>query len=240
MESALRQLVDTYWADTFGVPVEHVWDEGVHLSINTDGWPGVFVVRLGGANRVSVPASLSARVADAIRTMSPGAAFVPATWELVLGDLRPTVLGPSVHAYTDNLDSVPEPTDADGALEVEQIAPWRLTGLRSAVSTKEWEEAGFGAAVDVAFARYVDHTIAAAANLTSWRGSPTDLGVLTHPQWRGQGHGLRAAGEATRFAVAEHGVARWRSLTTNRASRALAHRLGFIEYGSNIAVRLQD
>lgn len=47
------------------------------------------------------------------------------------------------------------------------------------------------------------------------------------------------AGAATRAALADHGIARWRALGTNLASRAVADRLGFSVYGANLTVRLR-
>ncbi|MGZ4460380.1 MAG: GNAT family N-acetyltransferase [Nocardioidaceae bacterium] len=79
----------------------------------------------------------------------------------------------------------------------------------------------------------------AAANLTDFDGVPADVGVVTHPAARGRGLGLAVTAAAARAAIATHGLARWRALHTNRASRALARRLGFTDYGGNLAVRLQ-
>jgi hypothetical protein len=46
------------------------------------------------------------------------------------------------------------------------------------------------------------------------------------------------AAAAVGTAIQEHRIARWRALETNLPSRAIARRLGFTDYGSNLTVRL--
>ncbi|MEA3054879.1 MAG: Acetyltransferase domain, partial [Actinomycetota bacterium] len=62
------------------------------------------------------------------------------------------------------------------------------------------------------------------------------------PAHRGRGHAHRVAADMTTWAVTEGGaeVVRYRALTTNHASLAVARRAGFVAYGENVAIRLPD
>ncbi|MGH3331060.1 MAG: GNAT family N-acetyltransferase [Nocardioidaceae bacterium] len=77
----------------------------------------------------------------------------------------------------------------------------------------------------------------AAANLTDFLGTAADVGVVVHPAHRGRGLGREVGRAATSYAVAHHGIARWRALVTNAPSREAAARLGFEPYCLQLAVR---
>jgi GNAT superfamily N-acetyltransferase len=78
----------------------------------------------------------------------------------------------------------------------------------------------------------------AAANLNAGPDAATDIGLLVHPQVRGRGYGKRIAATAAKQALLMHGVARLRTPLSSAAGRAIADRLGFAEYGRNLAVFL--
>lgn len=64
-----------------------------------------------------------------------------------------------------------------------------------------------------------------------------DVGLVTHPDHRGRGHGLRLALDMTTAALDHTDVVRYRALATNHASLAVAARAGFEPYGENVALR---
>ena len=79
----------------------------------------------------------------------------------------------------------------------------------------------------------------AAGNMTDFAGTPTDVGLVTHPEHRGRGLASRVAGTMLAWAAGEgHELARYRALTTNAASLRVAAKLGFTPLGANVAVRL--
>jgi ribosomal protein S18 acetylase RimI-like enzyme len=71
-----------------------------------------------------------------------------------------------------------------------------------------------------------------------WDSRATDVGVLTYDGARGRGWGTRLAAAATAFAVNRHGIARYRAQETNLRALAIARRLGYVEYGRHLAIRL--
>lgn len=85
-----------------------------------------------------------------------------------------------------------------------------------------------------------DDRVVAAGNMTEWRGLPTDVGVLTEPDHRGHGFAGRLVGTMVSSALPAAIVVRYRALTTNTASLAVARRLGFEAHGQNYRVRTAD
>jgi GNAT superfamily N-acetyltransferase len=147
-----------------------------------------------------------------------------------------SVLGPSVHSFLDRSDL---PMAAAGEAVAQAAGPDHLQQLRDRVTEAEWAESGF--AGDENPKAWVvmgeDDRALAISNLTPFSGVPADVGVLTDPAVRGSGFATVAAATAARHAVKQHGIARWRALTTNAASRRLAAKLGFEDDCVQLAVR---
>jgi RimJ/RimL family protein N-acetyltransferase len=212
MERArFADFVDRFWADAFGFDVAELHAEPLRISTPAPGFAdyrGVYVLTLGPTTLVSAPAGHV--------------------------DADTVVLGPSQHAYLHRDDHVAAP----GAT-TQPVDPSELASLRGAVQRAEWSEGGFGHDDDVTFGAYHGNVLVAAGNLTDFAGRPADVGLVTHPDHRGKGHGLALARDMTTWAFA-HGaeVVRYRALTTNMPSLAIARRAGFTPYGSNVAIRM--
>ena len=78
----------------------------------------------------------------------------------------------------------------------------------------------------------------AGAGYQEWEQIIAHLGVLTPPPFRRQGFGLLASAIATNDALDAGLIPQWRARVENRASRAIAARLGFVEIGSQTTVML--
>lgn len=164
--------------------------------------------------------------------LDPVSALDQDRWTAQLPDW--SVLGPSVHAFADEFVDVP----AAGML-IKVAAPDDLAGLRAAVPAADWGDSGFaGDDVREAWAAIdPDGRAVAGANLTPFDGVPADVGVLAVPVVRGRGIATAVAAVASGSAIERHGIARWRALVGNAASRRIAARLGFEEDCRQLAVR---
>jgi hypothetical protein len=234
-----RVRVDAFWSKTLAVEVSDLHTPGVRVRPNPperEAWRGIYVLAFEGVN-VFAPAGLVDPVRDAIHGQEPEALLEAKTWQQALGDSLRSAWGPVVHYYRDDRDGLAElaggrrinPGDADA-----------LARLRGAVNPMEWLVTGFGAQTSMLFGLFEDERMLAAANLTPGPDAATDVGFVIHPEARGKGYGLRVAATAARQAILMHGVARYRALTTSPSTMAIAHRLGFTEYGRNLAAYLSD
>jgi GNAT superfamily N-acetyltransferase len=189
------------------------------------------VIAVGAARVDAVRAQLDGRVPD--DAFSRGTAA-----ELALPGS--VVLGPSLHAYADASTFRGAPHPAVGRVDPGDD---RLRALRDACGLDEWGEGGFPldpatAGEDIELFGYVDgDALAAAGNMTDWRGTPADVGVVTHPARRRAGLATAVAATMAGQAIERFGIVRYRALATNTASLAVAARLGFRPRGANIVAR---
>jgi RimJ/RimL family protein N-acetyltransferase len=260
-------VINAYWSEVFGCAPHELWRGGTTLGTHhgpLTGYPGVYVLSARGTTRVSAPDhlvdALGARLASAGGTLRE-ALLQADSWREWFGRAVTRVHGPSVHLYLDDpgaLDDAPGVAAPDvAASDVAAPDVRRLTEddgdaeqldkLRAACAADEWNEGGFaepagadrGEPGPVLFGAFRDGVLVAAANLTAWRDHPSDVGLLTHPEHRGTGLATRLAVTASRHALDTGGLVRYRALVTNRPSLAIARRLGYQEFGRNLAVRLE-
>jgi RimJ/RimL family protein N-acetyltransferase len=222
--------VERAWAGLLGVGEQSLW-RGVHVSghAGLGDYPGIVVAARDSGCHVSLPSRFPAEEAESLAGQEVSRLIDASFWRTLPATSDRDVLGPSIHAYTDE--------DPGAPASVALVDAGTLTTLRDAVPAEEWREGGFDDDAEVFFAVEADGRVAAAANLTSFAGGPTDVGVLVHPQARGTGLGALVGRAAASYAVREHGIARWRARTDNVPSRRTAARLGFEAYCRQLAVR---
>lgn len=233
MRPETRDRVDAFWSGYFALPPGRLHEPGVTVTPSDDGWPGIVVAGDRRATHLRCPEELGRAVVEGLDHLTPSDLWQAETWTRLLGPVVAEVLGPSIHAYADDDTDLPA---ADA--RVREVPCADLQALAARVPPAEWSEGGFTSEVRRAFALVEKGRIMAAANLTDFDAMPADIGLVTDPRARGKGLGVAVAAAAVGAAIQEHRIARWRALETNLPSRAIARRLGFTDYGSNLTVRL--
>lgn len=239
MTPRTRERIDIWWGELFGLPASLMWHRGVVVGMHAGlgDYAGLFVAGRPGTARVSLPDWCDVSMVEELGATAADSLLSPAfwsTWEITQ-DLE--IVGPSVHSY---IDTEPASAAVDGISVEKVVTIADVAALADHVDPAEWTEAGFASEVLHCFAAYDGDYLVAAANLTAFDGGPADVGVLVAQDRRTSGIGRAVAAEAAAYAVRQHGVARWRARTDNRASRALASSLGFEDYCLQLAVRGDD
>lgn len=238
--SDLLAAVDAEWCAGLGCPPERLHRPGVHLTPGGKalaGYEHVYLARLGPVVLVYCPPDQVEAALKVLWGLAPDEVFSPEGAARLGGDRTVQVLGPSRHAFLDQ-DHF-RPADGTGGERLAADDP-DLFDLRRACGEAEWGEAGFGVqpGEDPLYGiRQADHLVAA-GNLTSYRGHPADVGVLTHPAHRGRGLGRSLVSRMVEDALVTTEIVRYRALVSNTASLSVAARLGFVPRGENLVARL--
>ncbi|MEN3272763.1 MAG: hypothetical protein V7636_1524, partial [Actinomycetota bacterium] len=224
--------VDQTWASAFGLDPGMLHDTPARV-VTPAPWladyRGIYVLQLGETLLVSAPTSHREVATDIAAGRDP---------RDVARDIGGTLVGPSQHAYLHRDDNTLPAAPTTRRVEVVDLEP-----LRASVPDDDWHEGGFGPDAEVVWAAHdQDGTLVAAGNLTEFAARPADVGLVTHPAHRGRGYGRRLVADMTTWALTDGGadVVRYRALTTNHASLAVARHVGFVAYGENVAIRLPE
>ncbi len=218
-------LADRAWASALGCDVATLRTPGNHLIP-------------GGPRMAGAPILYAMRVEDAVLLFCPpelhDRASAIGDWfdSDALRSLGATVVhGPSIHSFVDRPSFVPI---ADGGGVRVERDDTRLGVLRAACGEDDWNEGGFGTDDAILYGIDVDGDLVAAGNLTAFGDVHADVGLVTHPAWRGRGLATRMASHVTFSALAATDLVRYRALATNTASLAIARKLGFVARGENL------
>ena len=226
------------WAETLGCDLRLLGEPGGHLvpgGARLQDLNGVYMAAVGACVLVYCPGRLRARAAAVLASTSPPLLFSAGTCARIAAVDRTQVFGPSWHGFTDAAHFTPAVTGAGRLLDRRDRL---LAGLREACGQADWAEGGFDDPDGVIYGIEEDGCLAAAGNLTPFRGYPADIGLLTHPAARGRGFAKQIAVQMIADALRAAGIIRYRALVTNAPSLAIAQSLGFAGYGKNLIARL--
>ena len=183
-----QEIADSYWANVFEADRSELWSEGVHATFVDGGWDGVYVMRAGPSVRVRAPERVRPTLEALIWDVSPDALMSPSVWATRLAELRPTVLGPASHFLTDS--------PVDVATQARVLHPESVSSLAADVPPAELEEAGITEDGAALFGVAVDGQVVAVASLSEWADELSDIGVVTHPAFRGRGSRSRRGSDS--------------------------------------------
>ncbi|PYC62819.1 GNAT family N-acetyltransferase [Streptomyces tateyamensis] len=226
------------WENLASVPVSFAPTGGVSVVVSPEsgmcpsGWVGVVV--LGGSAIVTAPSEDAAvTVRNALANLPVGAVAGADSVRGVLSVAR--VLGPAALAYVSAEGFRPV---SAGGLTVEQLPGEHpdLRALEKLAGGQDADEAGLGEITSPAFVVREVGEVVAAAGYRAWPSRTAHVGVLTAPQWRGQGLAQLTGSGAVAHALAAGLLPQWRA--RGPASRRVALALGFRELGAQLSIEL--
>lgn len=248
VDQQIKTMVDEEWGRRLGLDPARFVEGGVQIIVDhadtdhadTDQFEEVVSIFIDRTCLVRVPVNLFDAAHAVFSDLTAEEAFTADALAELLGE-RGDVLGLSWHHYGDERSLNVEP---DAAACAVNGADGDLRRFLESHSIEDWAESGFPldpASADPSGTSFwllrQDDRVVAAGNLTEWRGVPTDVGVLVDPAVRGHGLARRLTGAMVAAALPTAGVVRYRALSTNVASLAVADRLGFERYGGNYLAR---
>lgn len=233
----LSDVVDESWANSLGCPVALLRQPGAYLvpgGSDLRGYRGVYLARLDATVLVYCPSDRVGTAVAVMDALTPEEVFSPAGARHLAGRSKAPVLGPSQHSFVDaaHFRAVP-----DAAVTTVPLGDPGLQDLREACGEVAWSEGGFAGDGFPAYGLWESDRLLAAGNLKPYRGVAADVGVVTHPDHRGRGLARRLVSAMVADALRSSAVVRYRALTTNQPSLAVARALGFVPRGENLAVR---
>jgi GNAT superfamily N-acetyltransferase len=154
-----------------------------------------------------------------------------------LGDRIERVVGPAAISYADVTDFILQ--EEHGARPLTPADTDALRRLSAAVGEDAWENSGIAFDRVPVFGIYEKSEMIAASSYERWGERILHVGIVTHPEHRGQGHGLGVAAATTAHALEAGGIAQWQTLESNEPSLRIAEKLGFKPYCRTLALRLK-
>jgi GNAT superfamily N-acetyltransferase len=232
--------VTAYWASFLGcVPAQldapGTW-VGPHADAGLADYRGVYLLRRGESCVVSVPVPLLSTVTAQLAGLPATSSFDSALLRQLFGDAIERIVGPAWQGYLQADDFMP--AAQPNVRQLTAADDSALRALAEACDGQEWEHSGIGGAEQVVFGAFVGDRLVAAGMGEPLAATLLHIGIITHPNHRGQGYGRAVVGDISAYGLALGLVPRYQTLAANTPSVAIARALGFTHYATTLAVRL--
>ncbi|MDB6078567.1 MAG: family N-acetyltransferase [Akkermansiaceae bacterium] len=221
-------IVTAYWAGFFDCISSELFAEPARFNGHVgemEGYWGAWALFREGSAMISLPPDSEALISSLLTTR---------TIEEFAAALKPVTertIGPAYVGYAASLsggsDLARSLTPADAAA---------LDQLQGACDETDWDHGG-GSIDQPCSGVFIDGRLAALAGYEIWGGTIAHLSVVTHPAFRGKGHGRDAVAHLAERAIEAGLLPQYRTLESNLASIQIARALGFEHYASSMAVR---
>lgn len=228
--------VNAHWARQFTCLMDALVEP--HISVLPQAladWYGAFFWRRGETCVIRIPNSLLDYVRDAVHHECVDTVFSPRYAQTLFGDMVGEVIGPAWLGYADAGDF--QPADLHHVRDLEAGDRGELNALAEENAT-EWQAGGIGTNDDPLVGAFEGDILVSVGSAAPSSASILNVGIVTRRQRRGRGYGTSVASRLTRCGLDRGAVMQYRTLESNKPSMAIAHRLGYREYGSTMAVRL--
>jgi len=230
---------DVFWAEFFGIEPQRLGESCVlvvkHARLGE--YSGIWFFARGGSRVVSAPEAwlepLRTRSAEIAAAGLPG----PELLRDLLGGDPERVIGPTYQGCL--LSGAFRPVRDARVRRLGAADEPATAALRASCSEQDWDHSGLSGANEPRFGSFDDGQLVAMGGLEGWSVDTANPGVLCHPDHRGRGHATAVASALVERAIAEGKLMLYQTLLSNQASVAIATRLGFAQYASHLAVRLQ-
>lgn len=230
--------VDSYWSEFFGVE---------HLSKLTDpilvlphrdlqGFRGAWIFKKQKQFIFSVPQAELDWVKEYVQRNQTSDFHALNVVQKLFGNRIERIVGPAFQGFMGPGDSLEFLADIQ-VIDFESQAA-DLQALASSAPDDEWSNSSIDRHPKNIFGIYVEDQLVAVSNYHLKRAFFGFIGVYTHPLFRGLGYGRRVVQAAIVSMLQEQRTPMYQTLMSNTAAIALAKRLGFIQYGTSLAVRL--
>jgi RimJ/RimL family protein N-acetyltransferase len=229
----IQATADEHWASRLRCPSARLNQPG-HAVLADAGLPMRRIVLFQHARMtmVRVHPSLADRVTEAL-------ASLPASLPVVADDLAVRLgLIPEVSAnlisYLDPTDF--RPVDSPTVRELTGADRDRVVELNHTCTQQERERSEVWPEDPVVFGSVIEGQLVAAGSFRFDGEHMADVGVVTHPEFRGRGLGRAVVAALCRVGLAHERLMQYSALAVNLPSQRLARRLGFRVYAVEEAI----
>jgi GNAT superfamily N-acetyltransferase len=229
--------VDGYWAADLGCRRDELRSpHPVVLSHADDRSAGIFILLIGEGPIISLPRHLYPVLHTTTERWSAAEVLDATFLRTRLGERAERIIGPAFIGYAERVTFRAIESNVAcllGAPDHQSVAT-----LRAACDPVEWEHGGSGLGPNPAAGVYVGRKLVTLAGYQVWGGELAHIAIITHPHHRGHGYAGAAVSKLTETVLAHGLVPQYQTLDRNRPSIHVAQTLGFVRYGTSMAVRV--
>jgi GNAT superfamily N-acetyltransferase len=241
--SAFEATIRHIWAGYFRCELADFERPGTHLMPWEDqrdsNW--LYLWHIGQRTFIRLGPQWADRIAQFSEAQFPAqhiqAADLVAQWQPEQAKLRYTV--ELCYLHPEAFKPAHPPT-CFGCRQLSAADRPALTTMQGDCSAADLDEGDVDIDHEVAFGCWHEERLTAVASMYTIRGGFADVGILTHPDFRGRGLGKAAVSSVCSWLIAQGKLPMYRYEVNNLGSAGVARSLGFRPYYRQESVELVD
>lgn len=242
VQEKTRQSIYRDWSERLGCKISDMSSSNIVVRQHAGAlkeYHGIYCFYNGTTCIISAPSEYVSRINIAVSERQPEEAFDVELLTNSIDSENYQLVGPAYQGYIDDSSFMEQETHNIVELVTEhQLAS--LQDFRLACSQTEWEHSDIDLQRRPILARFCDKKIVAAGSWRVERSGTLSVGVISHPDYRGQGYGKEVVSALTSKGVKTGATVHFQTLKSNTSSVAIAKSLGFKELASTLSISLQN
>ncbi len=229
---------DKFWAEFLGVEPTEWNTAGVSLRphVGLLGYQGFWCFRRNSRTVISAPSPWLRQITQVLSGFDQDRLLEGSAWAEELGADFQRSIGP---AFQGCIDAMKVSNAPQGSVrQIDDNDRLAVDRFRIECGAKDWEHSGLDDAELWRHAYFEGALVTALAGYRTRRHDAGDPCILTHPAFRGSGHGLAVARAVIVKALANGQLVLFQTLEANQAAVRLALSLGYQRYACHLAIRL--
>ncbi|MDM5317169.1 GNAT family N-acetyltransferase [Fictibacillus sp. b24] len=204
-----------------------------------EGYHGIYCFYNGSTCVISAPPKYVPQINIAVSGCRPDEAFDVKLLARSLNSDNYQVIGPAFQGYVDcgSFIELKSPEVVELVTEKSLVL---LQDLRKSCSETEWEHSNIEDHRQPIIARFYDEKIVAAGSWSVERSGFLSVGIISHPDYRGNGHAKAVVSALTSKGLTTGAIMHYQTLKSNTSSVAIAHSLGYKELACTLAIKFSN
>lgn len=237
-----KERIDKYWNNFFGLEDNELTKRGIIITPHNylDGYNGVWIFQRENQIILSVESKMIDKLRSKIKEKQANETnlFSRSYIEYLFGKDVDRIIGPVYQGYYDD-----ELRSWQISEKVKQINfmdhPDLADELSRTGDDDGWAHSGINSDIDGMYGFFHEGKLESISCYKMLRGDVGFVGIYTNPKFRGKGFSYEVAKRVVKELSERDKLIRYQTLKSNKASIKIANKLGFEEYGNNIAIRLK-
>ncbi len=242
VQKDMTYQVNAHWAKFLGCDYSDLLVPNVKVlqhSKSLDGYNGIYAFSNGISCIISASPKYVTVLGETVRNLRPDVVFDGEWLGQSINGNYTKIIGPAFQGYVENDSLLQAPPSSVIEYKSEHHRTF-LEEFRDSCSEIEWKHSSIDEEKRPILLQILNGKVVAAGSWRKGESGFLSVGIITHPDHRGNGHGKKVVNALTQRGLTSGATMHYQTLESNTPSVAIAQSLGYKRLGRTIAIRLSE
>jgi RimJ/RimL family protein N-acetyltransferase len=233
--------INEYWCSFFGITNDEMNSMGISIVPHKflRGYNGAWIFRRRNRIIISVRPKDLSHINNKVKLNRPDENIIFSQHYIayLFGYHIERIIGPTFQGYYDS-DIIHYESPKNVRLITYRENEQEINRISNTGDMNGWNNSGMDECESI-YGFFSDSNLLSIANYKMVQGDAGFIGVYTDPKYRGKGYGQQVVRKVVEDLSKKGKLVLYQTLLSNIPSKKIADRVGIIEFGRNIAIRLK-